>query len=98
MREYISKMKLNENNKKKSKSRSNSKSRSRSRSKSKENDDKNENYNKCTLCKKSLGKDNIMDHMKNCDMCYQCKKCKMIVEIRNLTQHRLNECEKKDKL
>ncbi len=95
MREYISKMKLNENNKKKSKSRTNSKSRSRS--KSKENDDKNENYNKCTLCKKSLGKDNIMDHMKNCDMCYQCKKCKMIVEIRNLTQHRLNECEKKDK-
>ena len=97
MREYIFKMKLNENNKKKSKSRLNSKSRSRSRSKSKENDDKNENYNKCTLCKKSLGKDNIMDHMKNCDMCYQCKKCKMIVEIRNLTQHRLNECEKKDK-
>ena len=93
MRESISKMKLNESGKKKSKS----KSKSKSRSKSKEKEDKNDNYNKCTLCKKQLGKDNIMEHMKKCDMCYQCKKCKVIIEIKNLTQHRLNECNKSDK-
>ena len=91
MRECISKMKLNESGKKKSKSKS--KSKSRSKSKEKEND----NYNNCTLCKKPLGNENIMEHMKKCDMCYQCKKCKVLVEIKNLTQHRLNECNKKDK-
>ena len=30
-------------------------------------------------------------------MCHQCKKCKIFVEVKNLTQHRLNECSKKDK-
>ena len=93
MRESISKMKLNESGKKRSKS----KSKSKSRSKSKEKEDKNDDYNKCTLCKKQLGKENILEHMKKCDMCYQCKKCKVIVEIKNLTHHRLNECSKKEK-
>ena len=95
MREIISKMKLNESGKKKS--RSKSKSKNKSRSKSKEKEEKNDNFNKCTLCKKNLGNENIMEHMKNCEMCYQCKKCKVLVEIKNLTQHRLTECEKKDK-
>ena len=93
MRESISIMKLNESGKKRSKS----KSKSKSRSKSKEKEDKNDDYNKCTLCKKQLGKENILEHMKKCDMCYQCKKCKVIVEIKNLTHHRLNECSKKEK-
>ena len=95
MREIISKMKSNETSRKKSKSKS--KPKNRSRSKSKEKEEKNEDYNKCTLCKKNLGNENIMEHMKKCDMCYQCKKCKVIIEIKNLTQHRLNECDKKDK-
>ena len=30
-------------------------------------------------------------------MCHQCKKCKVVVEVKNLTEHRLNECSKKDK-
>ena len=30
-------------------------------------------------------------------MCHQCKKCKIFVEVKNLTQHRLNECTKKNK-
>ena len=66
MYEYISRTKRNGSGKKKS----------QSKSKSKEKNDKNENYNKCTLCKNELGKDNIMEHMKKCDMCYQCKKRK----------------------
>ena len=91
--ESLSKMKLQESGKKKSKSKS--KSKSRGKSKEKEKDD---NYNKCSLCKIQIGNnENIMEHMKKCDMCYQCKKCKVIVEIKNLTQHRLNECNKKDK-
>ena len=74
------------------------KSKSRSRSKSKEeNNKKNENYNKCSLCQKQLGNDNIIEHMKKCLMCHQCKKCKVYIEVKNLTQHRLNECNKKDK-
>ena len=95
MHQIITKMKSIESGKKKSKSKS--KPKNKSRSKSKEREDKNENYNKCTLCKKNLGNENIMEHMKNCDMCYQCKKCKTIIEIKNLTHHRLNECDKKDK-
>ena len=95
MHEIITKMKSIESGKKKS--RSKSKPKNKSRSKSKEKEDKNENYNKCTLCKKNLGNENIIEHMKNCDMCYQCKKCKTIIEIKNLTHHRLNECDKKDK-
>ena len=72
------------------------KSSSRSRSKSKE--DKNlDNFNKCSICKKQLGNENIINHMKKCVMCHQCKKCKVYVEVKNLTQHRLNECSKKDK-
>ena len=93
MYEYISKSKLNESGKKKTRT----KSKSKSKSKSKDKNDKNDNYNRCTLCKKELGKDNIMEHMKKCDMCYQCKKCKMLIEVKNLTQHRLEECEKSDK-
>ena len=95
MHEIITKMKSIESGKKKS--RSKSKPKNKSRSKSKEKEDKNENYNKCTLCKKNLGNENIIEHMKNCDMCYQCKKCKTIIEIKNLTHHRLNECDKKNK-
>ena len=30
-------------------------------------------------------------------MVHQCKKCKVYIEIKNLTQHRLNDCIKKDK-
>ena len=93
MRESISRMnsnKPNEENRKKPNSGS------RSRSKSKE-ENKNENYNKCSICKKQLGNDNIIEHMKKCVMCHQCKKCKIFVEFKNLKQHRLNECSKKDK-
>ena len=93
MRESISRMnsnKPNEENRKKPNSGS------RSRSKSKE-ENKNENFNKCSICKKQLGNDNIIEHMKKCVMCHQCKKCKIFVEVKNLTQHRLNECSKKDK-
>ena len=71
--------------------------RSRSRSKSNEKNQKNDNYNKCSLCQKTLGNENIIDHMKKCVMCHQCKKCKVVVEVKNLTEHRLNECSKKDK-
>ena len=71
--------------------------RNRSRSKSKENIQKNENYNKCSICQKPLGNENIIEHMKKCVMCHQCKKCKVVVEVKNLTEHRLNECSKKDK-
>ena len=78
-------------------SKSKQRNKSKSRSKSKEKEVINDLYNKCTLCKKQLGNENIMEHMKNCDMCYQCKKCKVLVEIKNLTEHRLNECNKKDK-
>ena len=91
MKESISRMnsnKPNEDNRKKS--------NSRSRSKSKE-EKKNENYNKCSICQKPLGNDNIIEHMKRCVMCHQCKKCKVFVEVKNLTQHRLKECSKKDK-
>ena len=74
--------------------------KNKSRSKSKEEDEKkkkNENFNKCSLCLNQLGKDNIIEHMKKCVMCHQCKKCKVYIEVKNLTKHRLEECEKSDK-
>ena len=93
MRESISRLnsnKPNEEDRKKSKSRSRSKSKE-------ENNKKHENYNKCSLCQKQLGNENIIEHIKKCLMCHQCSKCKVYIEIKNLTQHRLNECIKKDK-
>ena len=92
MRESISRMNSNKPNEEGRK-----KSKSRSRSKSKEDNKKIENYNKCSICQKQLGNDNIIEHMKRCVMCHQCKKCKVFVEVKNLTEHRLNQCSKKDK-
>ena len=59
MREYISRMNSNKPNEENWK-----KSGSCLRSKSKE-ENKNENYNKCSIWKKQLGNDNIIEHIKN---------------------------------
>ena len=95
LRESISRLNSNKPNEEE-KNRTKSKSRSRSKSKGEKNK-KIENYNKCSLCQKQLGNENIIEHMKKCIMVHQCKKCKVYVEVKNLTQHRLNECSKKDK-
>ena len=53
-------------------------------------------YNKCSLCKQNIGDEKLTDHMENCPMCCMCNKCKNFVEIKNLTNHKLSECEYKN--
>ena len=48
--------------------------------------------NLCSLCKEDIGEEKITSHMKKCQLCCRCKKCKIFVEIKNLTNHKLNEC------
>ena len=57
---------------------------------------KNQNQNLCSLCKQDIGKEKIINHMKKCAMCCRCKKCKIFVEIKNLTNHKLNDCKYKN--
>ena len=94
MRETISRLNSNKPNEEGKRYKSKNKSKSREK-----NDEKRkiEDYNKCTLCLKGLGNDNILEHMEKCIMCHQCKKCKTFVEVKTLTDHRLNDCPKKDK-
>ena len=94
MRESISRLNSNKPNKEGKKYRSQNKSKSREKNDEKK---KMENYNKCSLCLKDLGNDNILEHMEKCIMCHQCKKCKTFVEVKTLTEHRINDCPKKDK-
>ena len=68
---------------------------SRSKSKNRKNE-KDEKEEKCVLCLKNMDGDTMEDHMKKCQLCYQCKKCKNYIEVKNLTKHRLEECEYKD--
>ena len=57
---------------------------------------KNINSSECILCKENLGKFDMNNHMKICKMCIRCDKCKIYVEVKNLTKHRLNECKYKN--
>ena len=36
------------------------------------------------------------NHIKKCKMCIKCDKCKIFLEIKNLTRHRLNDCKYKN--
>ena len=54
------------------------------------------NNNECNLCKQNLGKDDMNNHIKKCKMCIKCDKCKIFLEIKNLTRHRLNDCKYKN--
>ena len=94
MREIISRLNSNKPNEEGKKYKSKNKSKSREKNDGKR---KIEDYNKCILCLKDLGNDNILEHMEKCIMCHQCKKCKTFVEVKNLTEHRINDCPKKDK-
>jgi len=94
MREIISRSNSNKPNEEGKKYKSKNKSRSKEKIDEKK---KIESYNKCILCLKDLGNDNILEHMEKCLMCHQCKKCKTFVEIKTLTEHRINDCPKKDK-
>ena len=57
---------------------------------------KNTYSNECILCKENLGKLDMNNHMKICKMCIRCDKCKIYVEVKYLTKHRLNECKYKN--
>ena len=56
----------------------------------------NFNMNECRLCKINLGNEDMNNHMKKCKMCTRCEKCKIYVEVKNLIEHRLNECKYKN--
>ena len=63
---------------------------------SKKNKSKNKNKNECSLCKINLENQDMNNHMKICKMCTRCEKCKIYLEVKNLTKHRLNECKYKN--
>ena len=54
------------------------------------------NKNECALCKINLGNEDMNNHIKSCKMCTRCDKCKIYLEVKNLTNHRLNECKYKN--
>ena len=63
---------------------------------SKKNKNLNLNNNECSLCKQNLGNQDMNNHMKICKMCIRCEKCKLYLEVKNLTKHRLYECKFKN--
>ena len=54
------------------------------------------NENLCLLCRKPLEEEILTEHMKKCPLCCRCKKCKIFVEVKNLTNHKLNDCKYKN--
>ena len=56
----------------------------------------NLNNNECSLCKANLENQDMNNHMKTCKMCTRCDKCKIYLEVQNLTKHRLYQCKYKN--
>ena len=76
---------------------------SKNENKNKENENNNiiDNEHTCEFCgfyKPNITTDELNIHQyKDCPMLMQCKNCKQIIEISNLNNHLLNECDFKDK-
>lgn len=57
------------------------------------NKNKSPSRRKCNLCLKELNNEQLEDHYaSDCVMFINCEKCSMNIEVKKLTQHRLNEC------
>ena len=67
----------------------------------KKNEDQIDEEHTCEFCgfyRENITKDELNIHQyKDCPMLMQCNNCKQIIEISNLNNHLLNECDFKDK-
>ena len=74
---------------------------SENKNKESDNNNLNDEEQKCEFCgfyKPNITKDELSIHQyKDCPMLMQCNNCKQIIEISNLNNHLLNECDFKDK-